>query len=97
FSRDWSSDVCSSDLTARKDQRTLRRHKGLCNVRKLLIGGLGTFDRFIRSVFGEFFCGGISKIVGHHDDDGFLPIGGHVKRPGQRSEERRVGKEWRTR
>src|SRR5690606_40036894 len=79
FSRDWSSDVCSSDLRDPVDGRD---------------GGEALFD----VADGYEGCGHVSLLMGR--------CGGlrrveraraEVKVAGIRSEERRVGKEWRWR
>src|SRR5699024_11528667 len=67
--RDWSSDVCSSDLAASEDDRARRREHG-----------------------------DVQRGVGRVDDD--VDLDPLVERRGtevvtRRSEERRVGKEWR--
>src|SRR5690606_40836987 len=85
FSRDWSSDVCSSDLS-REDALILEEEK---------LGAVGGYhDRFDKSKIREIFArhsididdsetlGALRQIQKYHDE---------------RSEERRVGKECRTR
>src|SRR5699024_11286677 len=83
--RDWSSDVCSSDLLDPQD------------------GGLALLDG------GKFQAGGAHPLTDGLEviDGGLQPgVGGNVQRGlagvlrssgGLRSEERRVGKEWRGR
>src|SRR5690606_40010390 len=84
FSRDWSSDVCSSDLLS-SVKKQLEFVKSVDGVRRivndltwdtsipLMLEGNGSFER---TIIGELY-----GVADRHD--GYVP----------RSEERRVGKE----
>src|SRR5690606_39291239 len=79
FSRDWSSDVCSSDLIRQ------RKSKGLLHIIVLsqissCIEGIRTINRF-RRIFNQRFLPQLYFIFRQH----------------MKSEERRVGKECRSR
>src|SRR5690606_40393314 len=76
FSRDWSSDVCSSDLSSPSG----RAHRGTRT------GGRAVYQGPQSHRLYQCRGGG-----GGADPGGALPLGG------SRSEERRVGKEWRSR
>src|SRR5690606_40489080 len=81
FSRDWSSDVCSSDLAATGIRRLNRDTAAVV---------IEVFDGIIKHT-AESVCGdikGITFVTAHMK----LIAGG---RGGDRSEERRVGKECR--
>src|SRR5690606_39786383 len=94
FSRDWSSDVCSSDLfllnILTDTQVGLVRHQQGNVFLAHVIGCQGFFNylhkahhgmfKYLVSVHHHFVVGGVQNLFG-------LP----------RSEERRVGKEWRSR
>src|SRR5690606_40229709 len=82
FSRDWSSDVCSSDLPEsfpeqRRSPRGSVPHTGEC---------MSSTDRTVRVASGQGFWG----------DDLEAPVRQVEQGPIDRSEERRVGKEGRT-
>src|SRR5690606_40224343 len=85
FSRDWSSDVCSSDL---------RNHS--TRTDKLLEGNIATVSRapstqqFILGLAAAAAPFVLSKLL---DDVPILEIIGWIALPVVRSEERRVGKE----
>src|SRR5690606_40946334 len=82
FSRDWSSDVCSSDLRLNElrlgglDERGELRQ--VDRIRRLVIGGSSLLPAAL-----------------HHlaDDQRLQAL---LVQPHRRSEERRVGKEWRS-
>src|SRR5690606_39790168 len=80
FSRDWSSDVCSSDLS----------------LRKVL-----TFfaSRSVAVPTMRIFCGGIScnrsANSARHSQPRFIALRLNTRFSFKRSEERRVGKEYR--
>src|SRR5690606_40664929 len=76
FSRDWSSDVCSSDLGL------IREHRELLLS---LVRGSAEFAADAAQVFGL-----VQQLI----DDVAAMLDEHAK---VRSEERRVGKEWRAR
>src|SRR5690606_39722688 len=87
FSRDWSSDVCSSDLLP------CRCSTGGCCTS-------GTIP-LPTQIGGERHGGqsGVTPTLRHFQqfrDDG-TRVGAHPMRIHNRSEERRVGKEWRSR
>src|SRR5947209_12397212 len=75
--RDWSSDVCSSDL-AGPGRRLSARPQGAVRQVRLRLRALRPFRRRL-----------------HPLPDQFRPA--HPRRRAPRSEERRVGKEWRSR
>src|SRR5690606_40592746 len=80
FSRDWSSDVCSSDLQTKKGADRLPSSFQT-------ITGSALVDRHVGLVFR-------TVVVGARANDlAVLALLDHVRR----SEERRVGKEWRSR
>src|SRR5690606_39745143 len=89
FSRDWSSDVCSSDLIIAN-----------AGVAVLLTGGLGP-NAF--SIFGELGIdvlvgakGTVREAISQYEAGELQPIRSPNSTPGfGRSEERRVGKECR--
>src|SRR5690606_39795067 len=80
FSRDWSSDVCSSDLglSGRGRQQIKPRTTG-----------------FPQQLDGQLFDAP-ALVVKKVKDCAFNPVGIMAEITGQRSEERRVGKECRT-
>src|SRR5690606_40127540 len=82
FSRDWSSDVCSSDLS-RLEKET--------NFQYFL---LDTVD--IQKLIAQYFAGQVTNAYLYHPDENYLIK--HLKEKitiNKRSEERRVGKECR--
>src|SRR5690606_40771344 len=91
FSRDWSSDVCSSDLhelqgcVIGKGGPQLARSDG-----SAFIVGTGRGPRLLAGIIGR--RAGTSLRAGARDGGGSL-----ARRRGRRSEERRVGKECRAR
>src|SRR5690606_40678507 len=94
FSRDWSSDVCSSDLREQVAHGAVARGEAR-----------GGGERLETVRAGELLAHGSGE-VGHGVEAGhalavepvgeLLPAEGGLAR-GQRSEERRVGEEWRSR
>src|SRR5207302_2572492 len=90
FSRDWSSDVCSSDLNEQRHGRAYRASEAFFNW------VLGGYERSLAVVLRHpqlmlvVTLGTIALSVYLYIavPKGFFP---------QRSEERRVGKEWRSR
>src|SRR5690606_40808446 len=86
FSRDWSSDVCSSDLGHH------RAHRVRLHLR------LAAPVRAARALFGGRLAAGLRA---GHPPGGLRPApgGGQLAPAAERlrSEERRVGKEWRWR
>src|SRR5690606_41010146 len=87
FSRDWSSDVCSSDLQPCRDGARMRE------VLRLDIGGqaihrvVGDAHRVVVILVGD---------DGKHRAEYLLALDGHAgPYMAERSEERRVGKECR--
>src|SRR5207302_5667217 len=95
FSRDWSSDVCSSDL--KYEDRTFRWHPGV-NPFALLRAGW----QWLRN--GHIVSGGstITMQVARIVDPRSRTVGGKLTQIArafqiERSEERRVGKECRSR
>src|SRR5690606_41185848 len=87
FSRDWSSDVCSSDLFGNPGElytKQLDRH--LDNIKHEMY--LGSKGSEVDVYFGEIKTKSAYVMIQYRDygaQDGDL-----------RSEERRVGKEWRS-
>src|SRR5690606_39328418 len=88
FSRDWSSDVCSSDLTFEQQQFEVWR--------EVLAGNLG--EQAVGLVVGIF----LSRHFANAFDPRFFPHlaennnnQGNGDDRGERSEERRVGTGWR--
>src|SRR5690606_39854558 len=77
FSRDWSSDVCSSDLAM---DIAARLRSGMTSI-----NSVQTFAMVGALPFGGRGDSGFGRI---HGPDGLREF---------RSEERRVGKEWRSR
>src|SRR5690606_39917644 len=76
FSRDWSSDVCSSDL--RIQGKPVADHLGIFSIQPLYTNTC--ISTGCRSLLGLYAC----TLCKQHPDV-------------SRSEERRVGKEWRSR
>src|SRR5690606_40084558 len=88
FSRDWSSDVCSSDLSAARDSQTVAVNVG---DGLTVSGGAVVVDSGIARK-KAFTVGGNAEITVTHDlgtEDVQVEV--------FRSEERRVGKEARAR
>src|SRR3712207_7775617 len=79
--RDWSSDVCSSDLSAEVSQ------------------GAGRIERLRAEVSGQRVreLNQAQQLSGRMQGDVELPLPTLPREPGSRSEERRVGKERRSR
>src|SRR5204862_3063026 len=94
--RDWSSDVCSSDLIPAPPFQRLDDQTWRVNTR-----GMGSLGRFIVSykVFANDLSGTFSQLDAHHANFNggcvFVYVVNHKQDP--RSEERRVGKECRSR
>src|SRR5207249_6494829 len=91
--RDWSSDVCSSDLVTRLS-RALRPHKvaGVCGP---LVGGAFLAQMLAAALKVEFF---FTERALPGDGEGLYQAQYHLPRAARsrvRSEERRVGKEGR--
>src|SRR5690606_40308766 len=86
FSRDWSSDVCSSDL-ARGQRRAVVVVEALAGGGEDLDAGERRLRERLGARGGELGGGGAATVVAGH---------GALER-GARSEERRVGKESRCR
>src|SRR5690606_40393490 len=84
FSRDWSSDVCSSDLTV----LVVENHK-LPRISASL-----TIDN---APYAEGSKAGLSELTGALMGNGTSKISKDAYNEEVRSEERRVGKEWRSR
>src|SRR3546814_19383461 len=81
---DWSSDVCSSDLSVRGDFFFRVSHATECGIERVFTHGtLGAARRWENISFAAEHLGQISEIASNL-------LG---KRDGMRSEERRVGKE----
>src|SRR5690606_40765901 len=85
FSRDWSSDVCSSDLGA-----------GPCAARSCSKAGVGLGPATGLAALGGTWTAGLGSTFGRVACPNSSPAGGGAWR-GARSEERRVGKECRSR
>src|SRR5690606_40674946 len=89
FSRDWSSDVCSSDLG-----------QGLVVKKAVELRDAGLpFEEVVSKV--EDFANHMTHIFTVENLD-YLAAGGRISKSsaffgGLRSEERRVGKDWRSR
>src|SRR5690606_40641079 len=87
FSRDWSSDVCSSDLTGgtNADQTSAgQMHADTAATGMALLCFLGAGYTHTDGKYRDAVGAGLAHLVGHQKDNG-------------RSEERRVGEEGRTR
>src|SRR5690606_40536723 len=90
FSRDWSSDVCSSDLVTLKED-TIK-------MEELVISGETVFSRkemlavFREQFLGKTKAGNSCKILNEDDIRLYYEIATNTLRA-ERSEERRVGKE----
>src|SRR5690606_40886930 len=93
FSRDWSSDVCSSDLVERQ-----RQH--------VLVGGLEGHLELLLDLQQPVEVIGVAAVLAELGDlaDALSYLAGHFRRivdddlvAAARSEERRVGKECRSR
>src|SRR5207302_6709518 len=85
FSRDWSSDVCSSDLAREPDAMVLDRED---------------FARDLELCSTHLYADGKAELW--YDDEGMYfashSVYALIEEDGTfRSEERRVGKEWRSR
>src|SRR5699024_11741288 len=83
--RDWSSDVCSSDLKAKgvtKDWNFICVESSIFKAKRFVKGGSGCCVELELLEFQQ------RAHHGHHD---------HHDHHDHRSEERRVGKEWRSR
>src|SRR5690606_39603267 len=87
FSRDWSSDVCSSDLARR---RRVQVNWVQADVARLPLRG--PFD-----AVAQFWGNLITWFADRDETLAVLKRLSSVLRPGGRSEERRVGKECRAR
>src|SRR5690606_40152446 len=85
FSRDWSSDVCSSDLS-KKPKNMMRLHAWR---------PIGSATRKSKRIAKQ--DSGKHWVVNCRPDDIYLLISQKSKKGSQRSEERRVGKESRAR
>src|SRR5690606_40170422 len=92
FSRDWSSDVCSSDL----DRLRVQTDRGDW-LAFAVISATGSWEQpYVPDYPGREFFQGIQLHSAHYRSP--LPFLGQrvlVMGGGNRSEERRVGKEWR--
>src|SRR5690606_39645851 len=94
FSRDWSSDVCSSDLPDSKRPYTSRYIGSMVADihRNLLLGGVFIYPQTASQPKGKlrlmYECNPIAFII---EQAGGKASTGKERR----SEERRVGKEWR--
>src|SRR5690606_39601963 len=89
FSRDWSSDVCSSDLTLQRPQEAERIYERLVKNHPELL------DPYLLLANLQLQQGQVSSAIGLLEElKTKMP-----KEPAShyRSEERRVGKEWRVR
>src|SRR2546430_7834978 len=82
FDCDWSSDVCSSDLTAPKTDFNGVNHKNAYTGGKWKVLMIAAEERYVLLENGKMFS------TGNHPVEMLLPL---------RSEERRVGKECRSR
>src|SRR5207302_6000916 len=87
FSRDWSSDVCSSDLFIAVEDRRFRHHFGIDPIGLMRAASVDARR-------GEFVQGG-STLTQQLAKNLFLTPDRTLRR--KRSEERRVGKECRYR
>src|SRR5690606_40196679 len=81
FSRDWSSDVCSSDL---KDTHTT-------GSQAALVGGTTTYIEMMAPSRNEDLMAGYRNWTALAEGNSACDYSFHI-----RSEERRVGKEWRS-
>src|SRR5207253_4002932 len=93
--RDWSSDVCSSDLEAEIEyaiERTARSPM----IREAHDYRVGLFDRYCRKLTGRSYSAMPNAVVRDFPPDTMQP-GDVFLMNDTRSEERRVGKEgtWR--
>src|SRR5207249_8260824 len=83
--RDWSSDVCSSDLFVKRDRLQI------IGVGHVLIAGV-KLNEASRRIDRLVVAIALVITIGRHQNGAARP-----DRIGMRSEERRVGKEWRDR
>src|SRR5690606_40178544 len=88
FSRDWSSDVCSSDLVATVEEA------GVVNQCGLVLRRSPAF-RWVHHLLAQPEAGSVQNLV--FRDDQYLPVQGQYASTwrsdvAKRSEERRVGK-----
>src|SRR5205807_3519701 len=90
---DWSSDVCSSDLelqltnSGMVDNATAPRVGKLVGARRLIVGAVNQLpngDIEVNAHVADVVTTGVTQVVS-------------ARAPLDRSEERRVGKEWRWR
>src|SRR5690606_40366859 len=88
FSRDWSSDVCSSDLPERQVERLREFWETICRPN---LPFMALPDFLEQSIFD--MNDATREWLGHLNAARAMIDGQH----GFRSEERRVGKEWRQR
>src|SRR5207302_7120734 len=93
FSRDWSSDVCSSDLGLSPDgARALGGARGLHALRHLAVGWNTFGDEGNAALAGSPLLARLDTL-----DLSTTRFGPLAAAALARSEERRVGKEWRSR
>src|SRR5690606_39461395 len=94
FSRDWSSDVCSSDLFGAVD--TLPEGSTVYVNRRGVTGRDAQLDWALGMMNdGNTIFENITNLMGDGSNSDAKTV--VVGRGKQRSEERRVGKEWRSR
>src|SRR5690606_39994828 len=90
FSRDWSSDVCSSDLNERRENADRLLCK-LIQQRKMPVLGVGLGMEEMAVCYGgglyQHLPEDLPRCIPHRD-----PQGGEHRHIVMRSEERRVGK-----
>src|SRR5207253_3945461 len=88
--RDWSSDVCSSDLTkGRRREANMRRTEFIKDTKQRLIRR--------RDALRRALAGDISMLRSHNEQAVGDEVDAAIATEQSRSEERRVGKEWRCR
>src|SRR5690606_39821106 len=92
FSRDWSSDVCSSDLTAVVSLAVGIYSTAALHVNRIKYGYFFIFHFLIMGLLGAFLTGDIFNLYVWFE---VVIISSFVLLTLGRSEERRVGKEWR--
>src|SRR5690606_39833938 len=96
FSRDWSSDVCSSDLVGRVDavERADVSSRTSCLVLREAGAEPGHAVYDVHRLVA--LLDGVAAADAHVDRAAGQAVGLADFQPRYRSEERRVGKEWRT-
>src|SRR5690606_40160188 len=97
FSRDWSSDVCSSDLSPRESLHDRRRIHRQCSSVALYRRASMTVTILYFAGLRELLGVGEERVDLTADVSTVEQLAEELVKRHPRSEERRVGKEWRTR